>query len=42
MSIKRHFPLLAILAFAQPAFAQHPANRGGHPSAPAAHPGLST
>jgi hypothetical protein len=39
MSIKRHFPLLAILAFAHPAFAQHPANRGGHPSAPAAHPG---
>jgi hypothetical protein len=42
MTLKRHLPLLAILAFSNPAFAQHhPANRGvgGHPGGAAPHPG---
>jgi hypothetical protein len=42
MTLKRHLPLLAILAFSNPAFAQHhPANRGGggHPGGAVPHPG---
>jgi hypothetical protein len=42
MTLKRHLPLLAILAFSNPAFAQHhPANRGGggHPGGAVPRPG---
>jgi hypothetical protein len=39
MSLKRTFLLLVLLAFSQPAFAQHPAARGGGRPAPPAHPG---
>ena len=38
MSLKRHLPLLVILAFSNPAFAQH-GNRGGRPGGGTVHPG---
>ena len=40
MTLTRHLPLLAILAFSNSAFAQpHPANRGTHPGGTTPHPG---
>jgi hypothetical protein len=38
MNLKRHLPLLVLLALTNPAFAQH-GNRGGRPGGGAVHPG---